>query len=186
MAELPPCQQERASVSSGNSGVWELWFQYLTTVCPLLLKQSKGSCGWEERTNTRSVPETIRSSCGSENGMNIHRVTLQFLTRCCCSSCGSCQLSRWQTLRDCCASGKLLSFAGPVYECVKGKVGWGSVYLNVFRRGKEKKWFLELSKLLACKNWSVVLAKWYMSIYRISFPCYSFITFLISQHCEFS
>lgn len=148
MAELPP-----SLTGVGTDFNWGFWClgALISVSCFCLLPSSKAVKG--KLREARLVPEMMRTIWDNENWMNIHNMMLQFLTCCCYSSCGSCQHSRWQTLKDPFASGKLLSFAGPVYVCVRGEVGQTSI----FRGGKENKWFLKLQKLPACKNWSVIL-----------------------------
>lgn len=134
-------------VLTGDS--WCLWvvsFDFST-----LFPSAPQSCHREVEGGKVSLGEMMKPSCDNENGMNIHNVTFQFLPCCWCSSGGSCQHSRWQALKGCCASGKLLSFVGPVHVCgcVRGEVGQTSIYLIIFKRERETNGSLRLLKLLA-------------------------------------
>lgn len=124
---------------------WELWFLYLNPVCsPELPRGSRGRQG-------HSVSRDAEAQLCQWKWMNIHKVTFRFVPRCWCSSGGSCQHSRWEALKGSCATGKLLSFAGPVHVCgcVRGEVGQTSIYLIIFKRERETHCSLRLQKLLA-------------------------------------
>ena len=137
----------------------------LSVSCSCLLPHPKA--GKEKLGKARSVSETLRASCDKENWVNIHNMTLQFLTCCCYSSCRSCQHSRWQALKDFCASGKLLSFVGPAYVCVCGEGSGANFYLLIFKREKENKNYWHVI------NWSFILEERCMSVYSVRFPCNS-------------
>lgn len=145
------------------------------------------SCHREVRGGKVSLGEMRRPSCDNENGMNIHNVTFQFLPCCWSSSGGSCQHSRWQTLKGCGASGKLLSFVGPVHVCgcVRGEVGKISIYLIIFKRERETNGSLRLKKLLAYKEAVSCFRGMRHVCLLFEFSVWFHLTFLISQNCEF-
>lgn len=159
----------------------KLWFQYRSPVCsPQLPQGSRGRQGQSGRDAEAQLWQWKWNEY-SQRDVPVPALLPELL---------------WWVLpaqqmagteRLCCASGKLLSFVGPVHVCgcVRGEVGQTCIYLIIFKRERETNGSLRLKKLLAYEEPVSCFRGMRHVCLHFEFSAWFHKTFLISQDCEF-